>query len=611
MQAEINPASAAVRETVEERSRFRFRPTPVPAAAWAVLLCLAVTQAWWMRHRIFSDGVSYLDIADNYLRGDWRHALNEYWSPLESWILALYFKLSHPPAYWQVAAFHAINLIAFSVSLVFLELFVAELLRYRPATAEGLSDRTIHLGAYAGLLIAGLWDITMGYVSPDMITMAILIFIAYLQLRIERGRAGARVYFLFGAALGLGFLSRAAFAPILPIYVAAMAGSLRLRQRKVLKPLLLVCSAALLLCGPFVLALSVVKGRFTWGATGPPNYAWEVDGAPRSVHWQGQPPELGKPRHPTRKVFNHPATYEFAGPVPGTYPPWDEPSYWYEGIRPRFYWDRQFGELRKSVPYLVALFLLSPVALPCLALILAGDWRVWMSRRGILAFWFLWLPVVAYAGLYTLVFMDKRYIGGALVIAWTCLSASISIPGPRLRHFANRALQVFCVLAAVLLVSLRMRPAIAVTLTDLVHHRESEWNLHWVLAQRFRELGMKAGDRIAYIGNAIDSEWARELGVRIVIEVPVIVERDNALKQNIVLNYREPDLFWHASSPVQARVLEAFRRAGASFVVTDRLPPSAVAQGWSRVLPPGTTHLPHDGSQYEELVKAGYLKIAP
>ena len=41
--------------------------------------------------------------------------------------------------------------------------------------------------------------------------------------------------------------------------------------------------------------------------------------------------------HPTRKVFDRPAIYEFGSdPVGGTYPIWYDPSYWHEGETPHF-----------------------------------------------------------------------------------------------------------------------------------------------------------------------------------------------------------------------------------------------------------------------------------
>ena len=66
-------------------------PLAVSFRLKAVFRLLAVTMAALQAWRGFSvnpDGVSYLDIADAYLRGDWHAAVSTYWSPLYSWLLA-------------------------------------------------------------------------------------------------------------------------------------------------------------------------------------------------------------------------------------------------------------------------------------------------------------------------------------------------------------------------------------------------------------------------------------------------------------------------------------------------------------------------------------------
>ena len=37
--------------------------------------------------------------------------------------------------------------------------------------------------------------------------------------------------------------------------------------------------------------------------------------------------------HPTRKIYDDPTMYEFGTPFKVTYPPWYDPSYWYEGVK--------------------------------------------------------------------------------------------------------------------------------------------------------------------------------------------------------------------------------------------------------------------------------------
>ena len=55
----------------------------------AVILVLGLLQAWAGRHSMQSDGISYLDMGDAIVRGDWRMALNGYWSPFIPFCSAL------------------------------------------------------------------------------------------------------------------------------------------------------------------------------------------------------------------------------------------------------------------------------------------------------------------------------------------------------------------------------------------------------------------------------------------------------------------------------------------------------------------------------------------
>src|SRR5579862_9406987 len=52
------------------------------------IILIGALESWTHRFVIYSDGLSYLDIADSYAAGHWSEALNAYWSPLYSWLIA-------------------------------------------------------------------------------------------------------------------------------------------------------------------------------------------------------------------------------------------------------------------------------------------------------------------------------------------------------------------------------------------------------------------------------------------------------------------------------------------------------------------------------------------
>ena len=98
------------------------------------------------------------------------------------------------------------------------------------------------------------------------------------------------------------------------------------------------------LATPQIVLLSLAKGRVTFSDTGKLAYAWYNYGLPLR-NWQGQPAGSGTPVHPTRKLYEHPAVYEFNGPIRSSYPPWYDPSYWNEGLSPHF----QLGTVARHV----------------------------------------------------------------------------------------------------------------------------------------------------------------------------------------------------------------------------------------------------------------------
>jgi len=67
----------------------------------AIPLILGLAQAWRSRFFINYDGVSYLDMGDAFLRGDWHTAINGYFNPLYAWLQAFSRFVLRPSMYWE------------------------------------------------------------------------------------------------------------------------------------------------------------------------------------------------------------------------------------------------------------------------------------------------------------------------------------------------------------------------------------------------------------------------------------------------------------------------------------------------------------------------------
>ena len=64
-----------------------------------------------------ADGVAYLDVARSYLRHDWHTAVNGYWGPLYSWLLAIGMWFSHPGIRAEFAMARMLNFALFTAAV--------------------------------------------------------------------------------------------------------------------------------------------------------------------------------------------------------------------------------------------------------------------------------------------------------------------------------------------------------------------------------------------------------------------------------------------------------------------------------------------------------------
>src|SRR5205814_4935548 len=142
------------------------------AAFWCFAVVAAFLQAWAGRFYIEPDGVNYFDIARAYLRRDWTNALNAYWSPLYSWLLALIQGTFHPSPYWESTFLHLLNFVLFLFALAAFEFFFRRLLSLTrvlcPAVdGKGQPDWAWWTLGYTAFLVCALRLITLRNDTPD------------------------------------------------------------------------------------------------------------------------------------------------------------------------------------------------------------------------------------------------------------------------------------------------------------------------------------------------------------------------------------------------------------------------------------------------------------
>src|SRR5439155_6084826 len=112
----------------------------VVASLWAVAALFGLSQAWAWRFYIEPDGVSYIEIAHAYLQRDFAHAVNAYWSPLYSWLIALVLSVGRVGEYSEATAVHLLNFLVYLLSLAAFTFFFRELTSLLRASAGGTSS---------------------------------------------------------------------------------------------------------------------------------------------------------------------------------------------------------------------------------------------------------------------------------------------------------------------------------------------------------------------------------------------------------------------------------------------------------------------------------------
>lgn len=537
--------------------------------AWAAITSYSMSE----------DGISYLDMGDAYMRGDWAMALNSVWSPMYSWILGLVSRLAKPSMRWEFAVVQVVNLAIYLVALVCFEFFWRQMTHYRHAeTRDSLGDSQVALPEWAWVALGYtlfVWSslalIKVWVVTPDMLMACSVYLAAGLVLRIRLGHTDWPTFGLLGMVLGLGYLTKAVMFPLSIAFLAVSlfsVGKLHRAFRRVAVAFLVF----LLFTAPFIAAISAAKGRLTFGDAGTLTYVRYVNGVPYP-HWQGEPVGSGTPMHPSRRIMDYPRIYEFGSPVGGTYPIGYDPSYWYEGVEPYVDVGQQLGLILTSALFYFDLFVRQQGLLVAPAFLLC-----WMGlpRRlavaNVIRRWGLAVAALAAFGMYSLVYVEGRYIAVFFVLFWADLLASLRLP--RSQAYRRLASGVSAIMVLSLLLNLGAFELEGYS--DLSSRRSTDLRRSqqanppsWPgeVAEELDRLGVEPEDEVAVIGYGFGSFWARLARVRIVAEM---VDQ-------------EAGPFWVGDPALQSEVIEAFASTGAQAIIAERVPSYATLADWHQV----------------------------
>lgn len=561
------------------------RKYSIMAIFWIVALLLAVIQAWANRYTLSSeDVISYLDIGDAYLRGDWNNTINGYWSPLYPWLLALSTSILKPSTYWEFPVVKLVNILIYLFTIGCFDLFLRELiLYYSQKTSQDSNHKYLTIPEWVWL-ISGytlfLWSsikwTPMYSDAPDMCVAGIFYLVCWIVLRLQTRAASWFNFISLGVVLGFGYLAKAAMFPLALVFllVASFSGSDR---RQTLSRVLISFLIFTIIVSPFIAALSISKGRFTFGDNGKLNYVFYVNPGGYIIpdhHWQGELPGSGTPKHPTRKIFDDPQVFEFATPLIGTYPIWYDPSYWYDGLKVNFNLKKQIILFKRNTIHYLKLFL-GWLVFVYLVLICASG-RFWLSVKALKDNWIILLPAAAGLGMYMLVTdiewanlklqPSTRYIAPFIVILFAGVFSSLRLPD--FLKWKKLIAGITIVVATIVGCNLSVQAS-----QDLVTLSQPLEHVHWQIASVVQSLGIQPGDKVAVFADEYEGInphvfWARLARVKIVAEIP------------------DGNSFWDKPDFVRSEVLKTISKTGAKIILhlpKSKNPDYLPTDGWVKI----------------------------
>lgn len=379
------------------------RVTPLKRIWWIIAIAYGVWFAWLSRYAINPDGVSYLDIGDAWWHGDFRAAVNPYWSPMYSWILGGILRLLKPSMVWEFPAVHLANFLIYLASLACFEVLLKQL---------DIKGAWLHSVAYSLFIFGALGLIGMQTVTPDMLVSAFVYLLAALSLKTCRS-VNRRNALLYGAVLGLAYLAKTVLLPIGLVFLTVTA---LITRKRILVWSLLAYSV---LAVPWIGVCSTLKHRATIGESGKHEYLIYVNKIEPFY-----PPQ--SPR--TVLLSSNPRVYDLSM-VNGTYPPWLDPSYWQDGIKPEWDLSGILARVRWSA-FLYFAMLVSPrwqLNLVIAFLFAAVTGSEFKAHRSWLC---IAVPCSVALLAYVPLIVEPRYVAAFMLVLWLLFFVGLRIKTP-------------------------------------------------------------------------------------------------------------------------------------------------------------------------------------
>ncbi len=482
---------------------------------WIVGILAGAVLTYTTRYFINGDAINYIEMGEALRQGNWQGFLNLTASPGYAALLGLGQSLLNTNRLNEIPLLKLVNLACMIAAMGACDRFLAALKRRYSSSLDGagvpLPWPLIMALAYGMFLFSVLNWVRPRLMAPEMPVFACVLMVMALVLDAGNDPDRYKTHILLGFWTGLAYLFKTFFFPFSVFFLMTNALAIG-SARKAIPRVMLSALVMLLVCTPWLMALSGKVGRFSYGETACLNYGIYVKASGKSIHQPlilAEAPEALLYRESPFPNCTRPATFD--------------PSYWKLGIQPVFDPAAHAG----LFVHHTAEILLDQWAISLLVLL----WVAWNIRIGALtvrpllplpAHLCLVLPALAAIGLYSILHVEMRYLAPFMLLIVVAVGIWPRYPAsnksPVRKAIAGTYLLIAVILGSTLTTVVDQSLRGLTSTADKSSYQSAFFEMVSI-GSYLKDRGLGAGSEVALVGHPA-SYWARNAGIRIVAEIP-------------------------------------------------------------------------------------------
>lgn len=231
----------------------------------------------YYQYGLNSDSISYITIAQEYLKGHFTDAVNGYWSPLFSWLLIPFLHFSCQNPQFNIYLTKLLSLITGFFTIIGVKLLISRF-------EIDKTSETLLLISLIPLILSFICDI----ISPDLLVVTLLLY--YLYIIFDSNYPDKKYSGLLCGIIGsFAYLSKSYVLPFFLVHFVLFnlfyyfKGANKEKQRKIFKNLILGLMVFFIISGVWIALISDKYGKITVGTAG--DYNHEFVGPQSSGHF--------------------------------------------------------------------------------------------------------------------------------------------------------------------------------------------------------------------------------------------------------------------------------------------------------------------------------------